>query len=120
MEETRTRFCAAMPASRNASSKDVRRSLCLPVPLVRKMRLGTIFKPNVGVLHSQNWRESQKITYASQLLWKISEKNWLNSCKSDAGCLRLLQPYRDVDKRQRSAAECLVLTENQGQIAAQG
>src|SRR3954470_9542857 len=42
MDETRTRFCAAMPASRSASSKDVNRSLCFPTPLVRKMRLGTI------------------------------------------------------------------------------
>src|SRR5260370_20398117 len=33
MEETRTRFCAAMPASLNASSNEVRRSLCLPTTL---------------------------------------------------------------------------------------
>src|SRR5436853_1267175 len=42
MEETRTRFCAAIPASRSASSKEVSRSLCFPTPLVRKMRLGTM------------------------------------------------------------------------------
>src|SRR3954462_11978758 len=45
MEETRTRFCAAMPASRSASSKEVRRSLCFPTPLVRKIRFGTILLP---------------------------------------------------------------------------
>src|ERR1700734_2636676 len=42
MEETRTRFCAAIPASRSASSKEVRRSRCLPTPLVKKIFLGTI------------------------------------------------------------------------------
>src|SRR6201984_966411 len=42
MEETRTRFCAAIPASRRASSKEVRRSRCLPTPLVKKIRLGTM------------------------------------------------------------------------------
>src|ERR1700731_4082320 len=42
MDETRTRFCAAMPASRSASSKEVRRSRCLPTPLVKKIFLGTI------------------------------------------------------------------------------
>jgi hypothetical protein len=47
MDETRTKFSAAIPASRNAISKDVRRSLCLPTPLVKKMRLGTMFIPNV-------------------------------------------------------------------------
>src|SRR5436309_15507122 len=47
MEETRTRFCAAIPASLSANSKDVSLSLCLPTPLVRKMRFGTMFKPNL-------------------------------------------------------------------------
>src|ERR1700686_1674800 len=47
MEETRTRFCAAMPASRSASSNEVRRSLCLPTPLVKKRRVGTMFMPNL-------------------------------------------------------------------------
>src|SRR5271157_4646081 len=46
IDETRTKFCAAMPASRNASSKDVRRSRCLPTPLVKKIFLGTISLPN--------------------------------------------------------------------------
>src|ERR1022692_4835834 len=46
IEETRTRFCAAMPASRRASSKEVRRSLCLPTPLVKKRRVGPMFMPN--------------------------------------------------------------------------
>src|SRR6266404_2387238 len=38
IEETRTRFCAAMPASRRASSKDVSRSRCFPTPLVKKQK----------------------------------------------------------------------------------
>src|SRR5579863_5684453 len=46
MEDTRTRFCAAMPASRNASSNDVKRSRCFPTPLVKNIRLGTMFLPN--------------------------------------------------------------------------
>src|SRR5450755_4093727 len=46
IDETRTKFCAAIPASRSASSKEVRRSRCLPTPLVKKIRLGTISFPN--------------------------------------------------------------------------
>src|SRR6478672_7669148 len=46
MDETLTRFWAATPASRNASSNDVRRSLCLPTPLVKKIFLGTMSLPN--------------------------------------------------------------------------
>src|SRR5215475_3080245 len=50
MEETRTRFWAAMPASRRANSKDVSRSLCLPTPLVKKIRLGTMSLDNSEIL----------------------------------------------------------------------
>src|SRR5208282_5556100 len=49
MEETRTRFCDAMPASRRASSKEVNRSLCLPTPLVKKSFFGTMLFPNFYV-----------------------------------------------------------------------
>src|SRR5664279_3562352 len=49
MEETRTRFCEAMPASRRASSNDVNRSLCLPTPLVKKIFFGTMLFPNFYV-----------------------------------------------------------------------
>src|SRR5580704_15810256 len=49
IEETRTRFCAAMPASRRANSKEVRRSRCLPTPLVKKIRFGTMSLPNFYV-----------------------------------------------------------------------
>ena len=45
IEETRTRFCAAMPASRKASSKEVRRSRCFPTPLVKNIFLGTMSLP---------------------------------------------------------------------------
>src|SRR3954467_6156785 len=54
MEETRTRFCDAMPASRSASSNDVKRSLCFPTPLVRKSRLGTMSLPNSNALRETN------------------------------------------------------------------
>src|SRR5262249_895221 len=75
MEETRTRFCAAMPASLNASSNEVRRSLCLPTPLVRKMRFGTMFMPNVVVLHGiADLMEPQKITPARGRARRISGK----------------------------------------------
>src|SRR5712691_6836220 len=50
IDETRTRFCAAMPASRNASSNEVRRSRCLPTPLVKKIRLGTMSLDNSSFL----------------------------------------------------------------------
>src|SRR5271166_1228228 len=64
MDDTRTRFWAAMPASRSANSNEVRRSLCFPTPLVRKMRLGTMSFANV---HSPEERlvvtESSKITH---------------------------------------------------------
>jgi len=49
IDETRTRFCEAIPASRSASSKDVKRSLCLPTPLVKKIFFGTIAFPNFYV-----------------------------------------------------------------------
>src|ERR1039458_503473 len=42
MEDTRTRFCAAIPASRKASSKEVRRSRCFPTPLVKNIFFGTM------------------------------------------------------------------------------
>src|SRR5690242_5379098 len=47
IDETRTRFCAAIPASRNASSKEVSRSRCFPTPLVKKILLGTSSLPKV-------------------------------------------------------------------------
>src|SRR3954452_183444 len=49
MELTRTRFWLAMPASRRASSKEVRRSLCLPTPLVKNNFFGTTLFPNFYV-----------------------------------------------------------------------
>src|ERR1700749_1029479 len=49
MELTRTRFWEAMPASRRASSKEVKRSLCFPTPLVKKIFFGTMLFPNFYV-----------------------------------------------------------------------
>src|ERR1700761_3129450 len=59
MEETRTRFWAAMPASRRASSKDVNRSLCFPTPLVKKRRFGTMLLPN-GVSSQSNLTQTDE------------------------------------------------------------
>src|SRR5262252_2899773 len=50
IEDTRTRFWAAIPASRKANSKEVNRSRCFPTPLVKKIRLGTISLPNAVAL----------------------------------------------------------------------
>src|ERR1035441_8837511 len=49
IEETRTKFCEAIPASRRASSKEVKRSLCLPTPLVKNSFFGTMLFPNFYV-----------------------------------------------------------------------
>src|ERR1700722_4037181 len=53
MEETRTRFWAAIPASRNANSNEVSRSRCFPTPLVKKIRFGTISLPKSVVLRKE-------------------------------------------------------------------
>src|ERR1700751_5301220 len=58
MEETRTRFCAAMPASRKANSNEVNRSRCFPTPLVKKIRFGTMSLPNSRVLQENHVQES--------------------------------------------------------------
>src|SRR5437588_3770314 len=60
IDETRTRLVAAIPASRNANSKEVRRSLCLPTPFVRKMRFGTMFSPTDVVLQEIGIDVNQK------------------------------------------------------------
>ena len=66
MEETRTRFWAAMPASLRASSNDVSRSLCFPTPFVRKMRLGTMSKPNLFASKIPFFSELKKISHADR------------------------------------------------------
>src|SRR5579864_5437281 len=53
IEETRTRFWAAIPASRNANSNEVNRSRCFPTPLVKKIRFGTMSLPNSIVLRKE-------------------------------------------------------------------
>src|SRR5438067_356010 len=64
MEETRTRFCAAMPASRSANSKEVSRALCLPTHLVRKIRLGTSSLPKLmSSGGARFWNESQNVAH---------------------------------------------------------
>src|SRR6266566_2473743 len=54
IDETLTRFWAAIPASRNANSNDVSRSRCFPTPLVKKIRFGTISLPNSVILQKEN------------------------------------------------------------------
>src|SRR5882724_4233803 len=62
MEETRTRFWAAMPASRNASSKEVSRSRCFPTPFVKKIRFGTMSFPKSLILRKKKMNfENAKI-----------------------------------------------------------
>src|ERR1700686_5252785 len=53
IEETRTRFWAAIPASRNANSNEVSRSRCFPTPLVKKIRFGTMSLPNSVILQKE-------------------------------------------------------------------
>src|ERR1035437_4945867 len=49
IEETRTILCEAIPASLRASSKELKRSLCLPTPLVKNSFFGTMLFPNFDV-----------------------------------------------------------------------
>src|ERR1700686_1134026 len=55
IEETRTRFWAAIPASRNANSNEVSPSRCFPTPLVKKIRFGTMSLPNSVILRKVNF-----------------------------------------------------------------
>src|SRR5208283_4090585 len=73
MEETRTRFSAAMPASRRASSKLVRRSLCLPTPLVKKRRVGTMFMPNGKTLRGRCGDAALGGDSAAAVAWNVSK-----------------------------------------------
>src|SRR5271166_342130 len=69
MDDTRTRFWAAMPASRSANSKEVSRSLCFPTPLVRKIRLGTMSFANVMFSKKKYYvTESLKISHAREII----------------------------------------------------
>src|ERR1700756_3309484 len=76
MDETRTRFCDAMPASRRASSNEVKRSLCFPTPLVRKSRLGTMSLPNSKVLRKGFYKKlklTEIVHYAGRKMFKQYE-----------------------------------------------
>src|SRR5882724_268111 len=74
MEETRTRFWAAIPASRSANSKEVSRSRCFPTPLVKKIRLGTMSLPNSLALQqakidSENAQSNTMVCKGNVNLW---------------------------------------------------
>src|ERR1700733_333791 len=56
IDDTRTRFWAAIPASRKANSNDVNRSRCFPTPLVKNIRLGTMSLPNSVYLRYEKMR----------------------------------------------------------------
>src|SRR3954470_3015381 len=118
IEETRTRFCDAMPASRSASSKDVKRSLCFSTPFVRKRRLGTMSLPNSEILLKACRKNKTNRNFA----WCGKEiHNWINFLLSGSGMRQLLYGfpvYGDLHKRSSGPAESLVFSMNQGQIAA--
>src|SRR5271163_339659 len=67
IEETRTRFCAAMPASRKANSNEVKRSRCFPTPLVKNIRLGTMSLPNAV---SSGWKNEIENAQFNTMLCK--------------------------------------------------
>src|SRR5579871_6007147 len=62
IDETRTRFWAAIPASRNANSNEVNRSRCFPTPLVKKIRFGTMSLPNSIFLRKSDCENAQSNT----------------------------------------------------------
>jgi len=51
IDETRTRFCAAMPASRKANSNEVRRSRCFPHAFGKEYLLGDHVLAQFSFLH---------------------------------------------------------------------
>src|SRR5258706_5306518 len=82
IEETRTRFCAAMPASRRASSKDVSRSRCFPTPLVKKIRLGTMSLPNSFASRKSNRLGKSKSNTVICEVWMKNQKNFPREAKN--------------------------------------
>src|ERR1035437_4217650 len=62
-----------MPASRRASSKDVRRSLCLPTPLVKKRRVGTMFMPNWETLRRDCEMRRPTVIRVGAMRWNLSK-----------------------------------------------
>src|ERR1035438_3059117 len=67
IEDTRTRFWAAIPASRNANSNDVSRSRCFPTPLVKKIRFGTMSLPKSrSPGKTIEWKGKKKLQARSQ------------------------------------------------------
>src|SRR5689334_13297097 len=117
MEDTRTRFCDAMPASRSASSKEVKRSLCFPTPLVRKSRLGTMSLPNSKILR-KGFHKKIKLT---EIVHCAGRKMFKQYEFPRSGVRQL--PYRlsvhcDLHKGSSSAAESFVFAVNECQVPA--
>src|SRR5438270_3717691 len=117
IEETRTRFCEAMPASRSANSKEVRRSLCFPTPLVRKIRFGTMLLPTAlaslesPLMMGELKNLTQRKACAEKMLHCWSA---MNGALLFGNCLQLyrLQLDGDINKGQRGTAESFVLAED--------
>src|ERR1700704_6651671 len=88
IEETRTRFCAAIPASRRASSKDVSRSRCFPTPLVKKIRLGTMSLPNSFASRKSNRLGKSKSNTVICEVWMKNQKKFPWEANISLLCLR--------------------------------
>src|SRR5947209_7334711 len=117
IEETRTRFCEAMPASRSASSKEVKRSLCFPTPLVRKSRLGTMSLPNSKILRKGFYKKlklTEIVHCAGRKMCKPYE--FLRSGVREFSDGFLI--YCDLHKGPRSAAKSLIFAVDQREISA--
>src|ERR1700704_3309875 len=88
IDETRTRFCAAMPASRRASSKDVSRSRCFPTPLVKKIRLGTMSLPNSFASRKSNRLGKGKSNTVICEVWMKNQKKFSQEANISLRCAR--------------------------------
>src|SRR5207245_10892112 len=92
--ETRIRFWAAIPASRNASSNEVNRSRCFPTPLVKKIRFGTMSLPNAVALRQikfvlENAQSNTMVCKARMNLRPRREKYRLEKKREDRRAPRL-------------------------------
>src|SRR3954470_10456404 len=111
IEETRTRFWAAIPASRNANSNEVNRSRCFPTPLVKKIRFGTMSLPNSYILRKISLGNAQSNTMLCKEKMNCRAKyrntqNWDLSLRPDQ-CWNLHSRALESEAR----AYCAALTE---------
>src|SRR5947207_142035 len=100
IEDTRTRFWAAIPASRKASSNEVNRSRCFPTPLVKKIRFGTMSLPNAVALRRrrfvlENAQSNTMVCKASVNLHPRQEKCGLDQKSGKRVALPALARFED-------------------------